>query len=237
MTNRDSRFGAGPESFPMRALISQFSFSPPLPTRNGTTFTLTMMLKLSLLASLLVCVRTATSNQNTNIRSRNSQNARSLALGKLEAPSDVVKHRINCGAGQFTDSTGDKWTEDKYFLNGSRAGGWLSWLYGGDTPLTDTYREQFRMWLFGGTATLQYDIPVTAGSSYVVEMIFPQHFNWFGLMPPAQQNIYFEGVLAFNELRLDTVQVQSESMMVEDGSLTIKIESSSSSPSVGGIVV
>jgi len=201
------------------------------------------MLKLSIIQSSLLLLLAVVAHTSASLRKSDdgSKTTRSL---ELEAQSNVVVHRINCGvSSDFTDTNGFTWSADAYFLNGMGVGILQEFFGFGNSKLFETYREQPR-W-FAETTTLNYEFPVSAGDTYVVAMIFPQRSNWFGLRPPAKQNIYVNGVLQFNELELtdesqfpvNALRVQTEPILVECGSLSIAFESSTDSPAVSGISI
>lgn len=100
-----------------------------------------MVLKHLIIFSLLLFVGAADTSAKV-LRSSSQEQTRSLGLANDDPPSDIVVHRINCGASSdFTDSTGELWSMDQFSENGWNMGWWHELFNIGDSPLLNTYHK------------------------------------------------------------------------------------------------
>ena len=174
------------------------------------------------------------------------------------APSDEVVARINCGGFEnVTDTSAQTWEDDKYATAGIpyryRWSSVLEFLKKLDTDslILKSYRWSPRFW--SGSAEIKYEIPLTKGGVYAVEFLFPDHyfsiwdfiFSFSNILKSRLYNVYIEDALILEDIEIksnamspkNTMRVNTKGIKAIDGILSVRIVSSTKSPSIAGIVV
>jgi len=172
------------------------------------------------------------------------------------APSDEVVARINCGGFDATDTSAQIWEGDKYATAGLPHRYYMPSIFAffsksdADSPILKSYRWSPRFWF--GSAGITYEIPVSKGDVYAVELLFPDHFSiwdfffsFFNILKSRLYSVYIEDVLILEDIEIksnamspaNTVRVNTKGIQAIDGSLSVRIVSKTKSPSIAGIVV
>ena len=145
---------------------------------------------------------------------------------------------INAGGEKYTDSTGIKWSADKYFNKGEKFDD-LFWIF--DTNDRSLYRSN-RHESGDSGPHLTYDIPVENGS-YAVKLHFAETYSGALSTGARVFDVEIEGQVAFPSLDIYdeaggyTALIKEATAQVTDGSLTIKFIRQKEMPQVSAIEI